>query len=306
MIKIVLDKGYDITVLDLQINGLRTKDFACDFWQSPDDESIIALNNYLYKEGVQEYLATLITSSLDDFRTNLKRIKEFCGKHGCENLIGVHMEGGLISRLGVHPKEHAEAMNYKEAKALIQEFPGLIKLWTLCPRLDTHGEITRLAQDNGIVVSYGHSNASYQEASEAFDLYGVRLVTHWGNAMYVMKDFKQRDCSAEDLTRLDRETEGGLGLAAFQRDDIFCMAIAGSREDGDEHLDPKLLVKLFEKKKDKMILVSDSVVPGPGEGLQGGLASLAKHAQNALKIGIPEVAISLACTKTPRKVMYLD
>lgn len=297
-------------MLDLQINGFATKDFACNFWQAPDDESINSLNRFLYKEGVKQYLATVITSSLSDFEMNLKRIQEFCSKYGRESLLGVHIEGGLISRLGIHPEQYAKAVQYKEAKLLIKQFPGLIKLWTLCPKLDTGGQITRFAQDHGIVVSYGHSNASYQEALTAFDSYGVKLVTHWGNAMYIMKDFKQRDCSAVDLARLDTEVDGGLGLAAYQRDDVVCMAIAGSYEDGDQHLDPRLLIKLFEKKKDRMILVSDSVCQLEARGskpekLIGGLASLGKHAQNAVKIGIPEAEVIKACWKTPREVLHL-
>ena len=306
LIKSILDKSYDVYMLDLQINGFATKDFSCNFWQAPQDESINSLNSYLIKEEVEQYLATVITSSYSSFANNLKRIQDYSNKFGNGNLLGVHIEGGLITSLGVHPPEHATALNYKEAKSLIADFPGLIKLWTICPKLDPQGEVTRLAQDNGIVVSYGHSNASYSEASSAFENYGVNLVTHWGNAMYIMKDFQQRDCSDQDLSKLDTETDGGIGLAAYQNPDIYCMAIAGSKKDGDEHIDPRLLKKLFEKKKDKMILVSDAVVLRPEIGaLQGGLVSLGKHAQNAITIGIPEAAVRKSCAETPKKLLKL-
>ncbi|MDA1021450.1 MAG: hypothetical protein O2962_07890, partial [Cyanobacteria bacterium] len=306
LIKFILDKRYDVYMLDLQINGLATEDFSCNFWQAPEDASINSLNDYLNKKGVEQYLATIITSSYDSFVTNLKRIQNYSNKFANENLLGVHIEGGLITRLGVHPPEHATALNYKEAKSLIADFPGLIKLWTICPKLDPQGEVTRLAQDNGILVSYGHSNASYNEAQRAFENYGVNLVTHWGNAMYIMNDFEQRDCSDLDLSRLDTEIDGGIGLAAYQNPNIYCMAIAGSKKDGDEHIDPRLLKKLFAKKKDKMILVSDSVVLRPEiNNLQGGLVSLAKHAQNAIAIGIPEAAVKQACNETPKKLLKL-
>ncbi len=296
-------------MLDLQINGFATENFRCNFWEAPDDESITALNHYLNQEDVKQYLATLITASYSTIETNLKRIQTYINKYGKSQIIGVHLEGGLITRMGVHPAEHASALQYEEVKTLITQFPGLIKLWTLCPKLDANGEVTRLLQDHNIVVSYGHSNANYQEAYEAFENYDVRLVTHWGNAMYVMEDFYQRNCRDSDLSRLETETadHGGLGLAAYQHPEVYCMAIAGSEADEDLHLDPRLLKKLFEKKQNKMILVSDMVAkntaPKAGCALQGGLASLRKHAENAILAGIPEADVRKACEETPRKLL---
>ncbi len=294
-------------MLDLQINGFATENFSCNFWEAPNDESITALNKYLYKEDVKQYLATLITASYATIETNLQRIQDYVNKHGKSSILGVHMEGGLITRMGVHPLEHASALQYKEAKALVTKFPGLIRLWTLCPKLDPQGQVTRLLQDHDIVVSYGHSNASYQEAYRGFEDYDVHLVTHWGNAMYVMEGFRQRDCREEDLSRLDTETDGGIGLAAYQHPDVYCMAIAGSEADADLHLDPRLLKKLFTKKKNKMILVSDMVVktprPKPGCALQGGLASLAKHTKNAIASGIPESEVRKSCEEIPRSII---
>ncbi|MDD9898854.1 MAG: hypothetical protein OXU45_07635 [Candidatus Melainabacteria bacterium] len=291
-------------MLDLQINGFATNDFECNFWACPEDEKINALNEYLQAHQVQSYLATLITASYDEFWANLKRIREYQSSFGRENLIGVHIEGALISRMGVHPKKHAQALNYQAAKNLLNEFGDLIKLWTLCPRVDEAGQVTRLAQDHGIVVSYGHSEANYDEAMHSFKEYEVNCVTHWGNAMYVLDDFKQRDCSDEDLARLDSESKGGLGLAAYQNDDVYCMAIAGSKNFADEHLDPRLLRKLFEKKPERMILVSDSVLAKPNcDKLQGGLTCLDQHALNAIEAGCDETAVIKACTENPKMIL---
>jgi N-acetylglucosamine-6-phosphate deacetylase len=302
-------------MLDLQINGFTTENFRCNFWEAPDAENITALNGYLHKEGVNQYLATLITASYSSIETNLQCIQSYITKHGNSQIIGVHMEGGLISRMGVHPVEHATALQYKEAKELLSKFPKLIRLWTLCPKLDPRGDVTRLLQDHDVIVSYGHSNASYQEAYEAFQNYDVRLVTHWGNAMYVMEDFHQRDCRDSDLSRLDTESpeKAGIGLAAYHHPEVYCMAIAGSQADEDLHLDPRLLKKLFDKKAGKMILVSDMVCSKLVNGqrstvngsLIGGLASLRKHAQNAINAGIPEADVTKACEETARTMLDL-
>lgn len=284
-------------MFDLQVNGFATKDFYCNFWRCPNDESIYKLSEFLYKEGISSFLATLITNSVEGFEKNLRRIKEFRSKNyfsledaHAKNLAyieGVHIEGGLISKLGIHPEKYSSEINFKNANHLIKSFPGLIKLWTLCPMKDHNGEITRLAQDSGIKVSYGHTQADFSTAMNAFEKYGVRLVTHWGNAMYIMQDFKQRDCRDKDLINLDntyiKEEYLGLGYAAYHHPEVYCMAICGSKEDYDLHLDPRLFKQLAEKKKDKLLLVSDMVAYNgqtPPDHLVGGLASLGKHYKN--------------------------
>ena len=290
---------------DLQFNGLTTKDFSCDFWNSPDLEQIDFCLEFLFQSGVKKILATIITDNPEKAYTNLKTIFEYrknlsaAQAQSQTEIAGVHVEGGFISRLGVHPSEFASAFDYNFAKKITNDFPGLIKLWTLCPRIDKDGSLTAFLQDQNILVSYGHSNATYFEAQTAFEKHKVNLVTHWGNAMFVMKNFHQRNTSEQDLLALDSldidsslPDEIGIGLAAYRNPDVYCMAIAGSNEDADLHLDPRLLKQLASKKLDKFILVSDCVAyKGPRPvNLVGGLSTLAQHKKNAILAGIaPEL-----------------
>jgi N-acetylglucosamine-6-phosphate deacetylase len=299
-------------MFDLQVNGFHTESFSCDFWNEPSEEEIDHFLKYLHKQGVKKILATLITAAPEKIRANLNCIQNYINKYQGNNtraeIVGVHIEGGYISRLGVHPAQFADALNCQFAKNITHEFPGLIKLWTLCPLVDRDGSLTRLIQDNSITVSYGHSNASYQQAMEAFEHFGVRLVTHWGNAMYVMQDFKQRSTTDIDLAKLDEididradPNSIGIGLAAYRHPEVYCMAIAGSKSNGDLHLDPRLLKKLAEHKRDKFILVSDCVTYSGAkpETLVGGLDTLAQHKQNALNAGIDPVIVEAAVSVNP-------
>lgn len=284
-------------MIDLQVNGFKHKDFSCNFWTQPEQSEISALSSFLYKEGINKYLATLITDSFESTQANLSILSEAQKQN--ENLQGVHIEGGLISRLGVHDEKYAQELDLKKIQELVRAYPGLIKLWTICPSLDKDGSITKFLQDSDIKVSYGHSNCDYETAWNAFENYQVNLVTHWGNAMFVFDGFKQRNCSDVDLDSLDTldPTGAGIGLAAYRHPKVTLMAIAGSKRDGDLHLDPKLLKKLFEKKINQMILVSDMVHYDKNdlpETLVGGLASLKTHAQNALDAGISKEAVALA------------
>jgi N-acetylglucosamine-6-phosphate deacetylase len=151
-------------------------------------------------------------------------------------------------------------------------------------------------QDQGIAVSYGHSDASFEQAYNSFEKNQVDLVTHWGNAMKVADKFKQRATDEFSLKILEHEDPGslsgsGIGLAALKHPKVKLMIIVGSKADGDEHLDPLIVKKLVEIKKNQLILVSDSVAysgPRPPDQLVGGLVSLKKHHQNALNIGLTQ------------------
>jgi len=294
---------------DLQFNGLSTKDFSCDFWNSPHTAQIDSCLKYLYQSGINKILATIITDNPEKAYANLKTIFEYrknlsaTQAQSQTGIAGVHVEGGYISRLGVHPSEFASAFDYKFAKKITDDFPGLIKLWTLCPRIDKDGSLTAFLQDQNILVSYGHSNATYHEAQMAFEKHKVNLVTHWGNAMFVMKNFHQRNTSDEELLALENldvesclPDEIGIGLAAYRNPNVYCMAIAGSNKDADLHLDPRLLKQLACKKLDKFILVSDCVAyTGPRPvNLVGGLNTLAEHKKNAILAGIDPALVEIA------------
>lgn len=296
-------------MFDLQFNGLTTKNFSCDFWNSPSNSDIDFCLKYLFDQGIQKILATIITDLPEKAYLNLKTIFDYQKNlHDSKKLLqtqiaGVHIEGGYISRLGVHPVQYSRSYDLSFAKQILKDFPGLIKLWTLCPRVDADGSLTAFLQDNNIVVSYGHSNASYQEAMQAFEKHKVNLVTHWGNAMFVFQDFHQRNTSCQELFSLDEldidslsPDQLGLGLAAYRNPEVYCMAIAGSQEDADLHLDPQLLKHLAYKKLDKFILVSDCVAytgPRPNN-LVGGLNTLAKHKKNAILAGIEPALVENA------------
>lgn len=307
-------------MFDLQVNGLTwyegDKVLSCNFWQSPSNDEIHSLRRKEKKDGIEDFLATLITAPYEEIENNLQRLWDYQAKHTeadnkLANIYGVHVEGGLISRMGIHPKANAQEFNLENVQSLVKNFPELIKLWTLCPRMDTNGDITRFLQDSGIKVAYGHSEASYEEAMNAFEKYGVNLVTHWANAMKSMPGFKHRGGSINDIKMLENfeienaldPDEIGLAVATYKHPGIYVTAICGSEVDNDLHLDPHLLKHLAEHKRGKFILVSDSVVPDENKtGLQGGTQSLGKHMLNAFDTGLDVLQVQEATSISPYQI----
>jgi len=312
-------------MIDLQVNGLTVEgEFHCNFWEGPRHLEIKKMCKYLFKKGVKQIFATLITNSYDNIAFAMNNISAY--KKRFDNsldeaiaderahIAGVHIEGGLISRLGIHPKLYATEFDFLKAGRLKHEYSGLIKLWTLCPLRDKDGDMTKFLQDNGVYVSYGHSEANFSQAMKAFEKYNVRLVTHWGNAMNIFKGLKQRDPSPEHLNYLETinpdivvdPDQLGLGYAAYCNDKIYAMFICGSLADKDLHVHSELLKVLIKKKKDKLILVSDSVsktVYDREDELRGGLVDLAKHAQNLRDLGVSDIDIHHMVETNPLKLL---
>ncbi len=331
-------------MIDLHFNGLtlpyqgqlgHEKAQHCDFWTAKNNDiesirEIVKLTRHLYNDGVKQFLPTIITNSFSEIYYSLKRVRDY--KESCDKNIedssqremahipGVHIEGGFISKLGIHPAEFAKEMNLTNVKKLVSKFPGLIKMWTICPELDIDGEITRFLQDKGILVSFGHSNASYGTAEKAFtrneDAGHPSLVTHLFNAMNTVDGFHHR--KPETFAKLDNPDLGkaGLGYAAYMNPKVHTMIICGSEEDGDLHVAPKL-VKMTADKKDKgpgtLSLVTDAVAYSQDEidnnqkesFLRGGRATLKKHAENASRAGLSEEQLRKATEVNPAFLLAL-
>lgn len=312
-------------MIDLQVNGLSVEgEFNCNFWEAPNHSDIKKMCQYLYKKRVKQILATLITDSYDNIAYALSNINAY--KKRFDNsleeahadsrahIAGVHIEGGLISRLGIHPELYAGEFDFIKAGRLKKDHPDLIKLWTLCPLRDKDGDMTKFLQDTGVYVSYGHSEANFTQAMQAFDKYKVRLVTHWGNAMKIFKGLNQRDVKPEQIKYLETihpdmivdPGQLGLGYAAYYNEKIYVMFICGSKEDKDLHIHSDLVKALVKKKKDKLILVSDSVALSADDSedkLRGGRVDLAKHVNNLRNLEISDLDIHHMVETNPLKIL---
>lgn len=290
---------------DPHVNGYfnAKRGINCDFWNCPDSKQIRKLCRFQFQKGIISFYPTLITSSLDDFNQNLEKIQRYKKHHQQSELEayhkkesyikGVHIEGGLISKRGVHPEEYTKVFeNLETVKALVEKYPGLIKMWTLCPTMDPSGEITKYLQSQGILVSYGHSNATYSQAKEAFEQHGVKTVTHWGNAMFLHKDISNaRDITDEQIKMLldpdsinnaSNKDDFGIGYYALHDPKVTLQVISGRKRRNDQHLNPKLLAAVYKYKGPKKIaLVSDVACnPMSTENLRGANSLLHKQHAN--------------------------
>lgn len=136
-------------------------------------------------EGVTSFLATTLTQSeevLTNAVSNVAKVVEE-GYEGAE-ILGIHFEGPYLNKAhkGAQPEEYCVKPNIEQFKRYQKAAHGLIKYITMAVENDEDYTLTKYCSQNNVVVSIGHSNATYEQAVQAY-AHGARSMTHVYNAM---------------------------------------------------------------------------------------------------------------------------
>jgi N-acetylglucosamine-6-phosphate deacetylase len=193
-------------------------------------EEISAL---LPRYGVVGFLPTGVASSHQALLNFLRDVKE--AKQRGAKILGAHLESPYISmeKRGAQPPEAIRPVNMREIEELIE---AGVKMVTIAPEVEGALEAIKRLKDAGVIVSLGHSNASWEEALKGINA-GISKATHTFNAM---PSLHHRNPGCVGLTLVDER--------------VACEVIADFI-----HLHPvivKLIIKA--KGKGKVILITDS------------------------------------------------
>ncbi|HEL9466352.1 TPA: N-acetylglucosamine-6-phosphate deacetylase [Listeria monocytogenes] len=235
-------------MIDVHIHGAKNYDMM-----DGSTESIQAVSMACAETGCTSFLVTSVSSSLEDLIQMIRQTKKVIGKEKGAKIAGIHLEGPYlnIEKKGMQNPAHLRHPDLKEMKKIFDEADGLIKMVTIAPELPGGIEIIDFLKKRGVVVAIAHSNATYEEAQDAFEK-GASHITHCFNAMPAI-----------------HHRASGLVAAALENDSISVQAIV----DG-VHLHPGI-VRLIHKIKgpDKMVLTTDALQAmgvGDGEYIFGG------------------------------------
>lgn len=170
-------------LIDIHMHGCAGHDF-CEGTQ----EALEAMANYELSQGVVAFCPTSMTlpeEQLTKIFANAALFKERQdrGEVGGAKLIGINMEGPFVSpaKLGAQNPAYQCKPNVAMFNRLQKAAKGLVKIVTIAPELPKAMEfIDKLHKK--VHISIGHTNASYEIASEAIKR-GADHVTHMYNAM---------------------------------------------------------------------------------------------------------------------------
>ena len=192
-------------------------------------------------EGVTAFLATTITQSeevLTKAVANVAKVMEE-GYEGAE-ILGVHFEGPYLDMKykGAQPEEHIVKPTIEQFERYQAAAKGNIRYVTMATETDEDFELTRYLADRGIVVSIGHSAATYEQACMAF-ANGAQCLTHVYNGM----------------TPFNHRANGLVG-AAFRLRTMYGEVIC----DGNHSTTAALNMYFMSKGPDYAIMVSDALM----------------------------------------------
>jgi N-acetylglucosamine-6-phosphate deacetylase len=220
--------------VDVQVNGGG----GVLFNDAPSLESIREIGAAHRRFGTTGFLPTLISDDLDTIARAIAAVQSAIDA-GVPGVLGIHIEGPFLNwaRRGVHDAKHLRLLDPSLLSLLCRLRAGRTLL-TLAPEITTPQMIAQLA-GAGVLVSAGHSNASFAETRDAI-AQGLRGFTHLFNAM----------------APLAPREPGIVGAALYDRD-TWCGIIV----DG-HHVDPVMLqLALRCKRHERFMLVTDAMPP---------------------------------------------
>ncbi|WNN45600.1 MULTISPECIES: N-acetylglucosamine-6-phosphate deacetylase [Winslowiella] len=222
--------------IDVQLNGCGGVQFNDDI-NAISVETLNIMQRANEKSGCTSFLPTLITSS-DELMTRAVEVMRAYLAQNAHQALGLHLEGPWLSvaKKGTHDP----ALIRQPDPALVNflcENADVITKVTLAPEV-AGSEVIRQLQAAGIIVSAGHSHATYQEARNGITA-GISFATHLYNAMPTLTG-----------------REPGLIGALFDSPDVYCGIIADGL-----HVHYANVRNAKRIKGDKLVLVTDATAP---------------------------------------------
>ncbi|MBE1526703.1 N-acetylglucosamine-6-phosphate deacetylase [Sphingopyxis sp. OAS728] len=217
--------------VDTQVNGGG----GVLFNDQVDVDAIAAIGAAHARYGTTAFLPTLISDTPAQIASALAAV-DAAIEQGVPGVVGIHIEGPFINEVkrGIHEAHRIRRLDDAILATLTAPHRGRVML-TLAPELCDEDDIRTLVR-HGVIVSAGHSDATYDEAQRAIAA-GLTGFTHLFNAM----------------SPLHHRNPGAVG-AAFDSD-TYCGLIVDN-----VHLHPAVVrLAIHAKGKDRIMLVTDAM-----------------------------------------------
>ena len=206
-------------------------------------EAIEGVTEFYRSHGITAYYPSLAADSMSRLINGFNAIRAAMRTNsvGKIEVLGAHLEGPFLNKQhkGSQAEENIIPIT-EEHVATLQKYKDVIKRITIAPEVDRNVDLFPKLVEMGMVVTGGHSNATYDEAKEA-TVKGMRGVTHLHNAMSQVKKVGP--------FRVPGMTEAGLNI-----DDLYAELIA----DGNHIPDALIQIAYRCKGPDKAFICSDA------------------------------------------------
>lgn len=248
-------------LVDLHLHGALGKDVM-----DGEVESLEAIAAHQARCGVTGFVPATWAAPMPSILKAVETVKAATRLPLPSEILGVHLEGPFLSlkKKGAQNPEFIKEASAGELDSLVEASRGLKAIMTLAPEVGKNLSFISGLKDKGVVVSIGHSEATYEQAIESFER-GISHATHLYNAM---SGFHPR--------------EPGVIGAVLDSDRVTAEVIA----DGIHVHPASLRMAIRQKGAEKVCLITDSMnATGLGDGayLVGNLEVVVSGGEARLK-----------------------
>jgi len=225
-------------------------------------------------EGLTGFLPTTVTQSEEVLIGALENVANFVKKnYEGARILGIHFEGPYLNQdnKGAQPSQFIATPSVEQFISYQKSAEGLIKIMTMATENDPNFALTHYASQNGVVVSIGHSAASYQEAMMGI-ANGAMSMTHVYNGMNGLN-----------------HREPNLVGAAMRVHDVYGEIIV----DGNHVVWPAMHTFVTTKGKSHAVMITDSLAvkgSAPGKYELGGSSIEVRENGSAYLVGTNTLA----------------
>ena len=252
--------------IDVHTHGIEGYDTM-----DSDVEDFRTMAKAYLKHGVTAFLPTTVSYDRERILKVIDTVVD-CISSGhvgaSSKILGIHLEGPYLSleKKGAQNPRYIRKIDEDEIKEFLKRARGYLKIITLAPEASPSKETMDYLKREGVIISLGHTNSTYEEAMELIDM-GATHATHTFNGM---RGFGHR--------------EPGIVGAVLMDERVTCEMIADL-----VHLHPLTLKLIYELKgAEKTVAISDSISATgleDGEYELGGLKVIVKNGIARLENG---------------------
>lgn len=288
--------------IDLQLNGCG----GVMFNEQTTVKTLEIMQATNLKSGTTSYLPTFITSPDEGMKSAVKVMRDYLAKYR-NQALGLHLEGPYLSKekKGVHREEYIREIT-PEMKTFLCDNADVITKITLAAENPTTQYITDFVE-KGIIVSLGHSNATYEVANQAIAK-GISFATHLhnamspissGRAMGVVGAVLDRDLYAGIIVDGLHVEFGNVRIAKKVKGDKLCIVTDATAAAGSD-IESFIFVG-------KTVYVRDGKCYDANGTLGGSSVTMIESVENAVKkVGISLDETLRMCNLYPARAIGVD
>jgi N-acetylglucosamine-6-phosphate deacetylase len=265
--------------------------------------------------GTTSLVATSVTASEKETCDSVAGIAHFIlstsqypARELSAEILGIHFEGPFISpaRRGVHPAKWIVPPSPELFARFLEEARGTAQILTLAPELPGALDLIAAARRAGLVVSLGHTDATYEQAQAAIAA-GASHAAHVFNAM---RPFSHRGTGVIGAVQTSPKVSAELIADGVHVDEAAMRMLIELKtpervilvSDGMSATgmpDGKYQLGMFEVK------VSGGVARNAERKLAGSTLTLDRALRNVVALGVPLASALRMVTANPARQIGL-